>query len=204
MWSRLSPGSVDISLDSLSPHSRLQPRGQAGPTLAQMQQQSTVQMNSLTMQMGQVMLYGKVRKPIRFIPSCPRSYLVGGSNKTQMFFLFQANLGGMQPMPMSGIMPQQQMGFGGGMPYGGPGVQPVTSPTSAAKASLQKKADQAFADFAVFKWMRKMSRERKDWRNSARHWLDIFFFHSLFEFFLYAFCCVYGFTRSFDIFVLTS
>merc|ERR1719309_1241450 len=101
-WSDLK-GSVDISLDSLSPHSRLQPRGQAGPTLAQMQQQSTVQMNSLTMQMG------------------------------------QANLGGMQPMPMSGMMPQQQMGYGGGMPYGSPGVQPVTSPTSAAKASLQKK-----------------------------------------------------------------
>ena len=47
-------GSVNISLDSLSPHSTLQPRGQAGPTLAQMQQQNSSQMNSLTMQMGQV------------------------------------------------------------------------------------------------------------------------------------------------------
>ena len=65
----------------------------------------------------------------------------------------------MQPgvQPMGGMMPpQQQMGFGGGMAgpcptYGGSGAPPMTSPTSEAKQTLQKKADQAFAGLAVFK-----------------------------------------------------
>ena len=58
---------------------------------------------------------------------------------------------------MGGMMPhQQQMAFGGNMagpypPFAGPGAQPMTSPASSAKESLQKKADQAFADLAVFK-----------------------------------------------------
>jgi len=120
-WSDVK-GSVDISLDGLAPHSKLQPRGQAGPTLAQMQQQNTIQMNSLTMQIG------------------------------------QASIGGMQPVSMGGMMPQQnqQMGFGAPMVavnpgLGAPGAPPMISPTSAAKENLQKKADQAFADLAVFK-----------------------------------------------------
>jgi len=119
-WSDIK-GSVNISLDSLAPHSTLQPRGQAGPTLAQMQQ-NNVQINSLTMQMG------------------------------------QSNIGGLQSMPMGGMMsPQtQQMGFGapttGTVPgFGGSSAQPMMSPTSTAKQNLQKKADQAFAELAVFK-----------------------------------------------------
>merc|ERR1719370_717081 len=113
-WSDVK-GSVNISLDSLSPHSKLQPREHAGPTLSQMQQ-SSVQMNSLTMQMG------------------------------------QTNLGGVQSMPMTGMMAQQQqMGFGGGVVGPTPPFSEMTSPTSAAKQTLQKKADQAFADLAVFK-----------------------------------------------------
>ena len=58
--------------------------------------------------------------------------------------------------PMGGMMPQQQMGFGGGMAgpcptYGGSGAAPMMSPSSEAQQSLQKKADQAFAGLAVFK-----------------------------------------------------
>ena len=71
---------------------------------------------------------------------------------------FQASIGGMQPVPMGGMIPQQnqQMGFGAPMVavnpgLGAPGAPPMISPTSAAKENLQKKADQAFADLAVFK-----------------------------------------------------
>ena len=55
-------------------------------------------------------------------------------------------------MPMAGMMPQQQqMGFGGGLVGPTPPFSEMTSPTSAAKQTLQKKADQAFADLGVFK-----------------------------------------------------
>lgn len=71
-------------------------------------------------------------------------------------FTIQTNIGGVQSMQMGGVMPQQPMGFGAPMVatspgFGGPGAQPMMSPTSAAKENLQKKADQAFADLAVFK-----------------------------------------------------
>ena len=57
-------------------------------------------------------------------------------------------------MPMAGMMPQQQqMGFGGGLVGPTPPFSEMTSPTSAAKQTLQKKADQAFADLGVFKWI---------------------------------------------------
>ena len=71
-------------------------------------------------------------------------------------FTIQTNIGGVQSMQMGGVMPQQPMGFGAPMVatspgFGGLGAQPMMSPTSAAKENLQKKADQAFADLAVFK-----------------------------------------------------
>jgi len=134
-WSDVK-GSVNISLDSLSPHSTLQQKGQAGPTLSQMQHQNNFQMNALSAQMSQ-------------------TNIAGFSGMSLQQPMQQA----MRPtVPIGGMMPQSQLGFGGNVGmmssgmlgsqvYGMPSQPAVTSPTTAMK----KKADDAFADLAVFK-----------------------------------------------------